>query len=388
MNDPAASGKDSRPGHGLKRGLPNRFYNSDDVFLEERERIFEKTWVGIGFACDVPENRHAYPVEFMGLPLFLLRGDDGQLRVFHNVCRHRGHKLVSEAGKLPSLIRCPYHAWTYALDGRLKGTPHIGGVGVHTVDGFDPEHFPLVQIRSRTWNGVVFVNLDGEAEPFDSFVEPLSGRFEALWGNDADQLLRFAVDEGRLRFDLGTNWKLAVENYLEAYHLPFIHRALNKNSPLERHGTFVAQKFAGQVSLGFQSGSGTNTAMPRFPEWPTTRLTEAEYPVLFPNTLFGLQADHFYAGVVIPVAYNQTREEIRLYYVGDEALEDRYAERRKEQLDFWNGVFREDVSAVIGMQEGRRSFAFDGGVLSPAHEKATAAFHEWVATRHAGSSPT
>ena len=123
--------------HDIKRGLPNRYYDNRDDFLVERAKIFSPMWVCIGFANDVPGPGDVFPLEFMELPLLLVRDHDHRVRVFHNVCRHRGHLLVAEPCQLGHSLRCPYHSWTYALDGSLIRTPNIGGAGVHEVEGFD-----------------------------------------------------------------------------------------------------------------------------------------------------------------------------------------------------------------------------------------------------------
>ena len=112
----------------MQKGLPNRFYTTREDFLLEREMIFSSMWTCIGFASDTAEPGDAFPLEFMELPLLILRGEDHQLRVFHNVCPHRGHILISEAGRMKKMLRCPYHSWTFQLDGTLLNFPHVSRV--------------------------------------------------------------------------------------------------------------------------------------------------------------------------------------------------------------------------------------------------------------------
>ena len=118
-------------------GLPNALYHDPDMLAEERDRILGKTWSGIGFAGDLSTLGYVKPITFMGLPLVIVRGQDDVIRVFHNVCSHRGMILINTAGPVQGNIRCPYHSWTYDLTGQLKGTPHLGGVGVHKLDSFN-----------------------------------------------------------------------------------------------------------------------------------------------------------------------------------------------------------------------------------------------------------
>ena len=110
-------------------GLPNDVYTNDEFFAHERDTLFAGTWTCVGRGSDAPNPGDVCPVNLMGLPLVMVRGNDGQLRVFHNVCSHRGNRLVAEPCRVTGVIRCPYHSWTYELDGKLRGTPHIGGVG-------------------------------------------------------------------------------------------------------------------------------------------------------------------------------------------------------------------------------------------------------------------
>ena len=367
--------------HNLKQGLPNRYYDNRNDFLAERSKIFSPMWVCIGFASDVSHPGAAFPLEFMELPLLLVRDLDRRVRVFHNVCRHRGHLLVAEPGQMGRSISCPYHAWTYALDGSLIRTPNIGGKGVHEVDGFDCTDFKLAEVRCALWHDLVFMNLDGSAGPFNEFIAPLETRWSNLWGKSGAAHLRVPEDYGSIVFELETNWKLAVENYLEAYHLPTIHPELNRVSPLQDHEIHISEQFAGQVSHCYQLGAGSEDHLPIFPDWSSKLLQEADYPALFPNTLLGLQADHLFVMVVIPLEFGRTREEVRLYCVGDESLAERYRTMREEQHAFWTRVFQEDFSAVSGMQKGRASPGFDGGVLSPLMDRATVAFHEWAGVR-------
>jgi len=180
---------------------------------------------------------------------------------------------------------------------------------------------------------------------------------------------------------LDCNWKLAVENYCEAYHLPWIHPGLNSYSRLEDHYDIAEENlYAGQGSLVFQPRlSDDGSEFPRFPNLPDKWLKGAEYVALFPNVLLGIHADHFYAVVIEPVSANRTIENFEIYYVGEGPLEDDYAQLRAANSRAWQSIFNEDQDIVERMQRGRASPAYQGGVFSPAMDGPTHCFHKWAA---------
>lgn len=363
-------------------GLPNDCYTGEHAAALERERVFGRSWSCVGRASDVPRKGEVMPVDLYGLPLMLVRDGEDRVRVFHNVCSHRGQLLVREPCKVQGMIRCPYHSWTYGLDGTLRGTPHLGGVGRHEHAGFDRSQHGLKPVRSQVWADQVFVDLSGAAPAFDDCIAPLVARWRPFWGDDGIDLLRITQDGSCMEMEVAANWKLAVENYCEAYHLPWVHPGLNTYSKLEDHYNIAGTPgFSGQGVSAYNLVDVAGTALPKFPAWPATRERTAEYVSLFPNLLLGLQADHFFTLLIRPVTPSLTREELRIYYVGDEGRQDRYDASRRAVLESWRVVFGEDVWAVEGLQAGRRSPAFRGGVFSPAMDVPTHDFHRWVAER-------
>ena len=141
------------------RGLPNGHYVDPLVFAEERDAVLFANWSGIGFGKDVPSHGDAMPVDFLGMPLVAVRDKDGSINVFQNTCRHRGMILVKEKGKVRGTMRCPYHSWCYALDGRLVTKPHVGGPGHNTHEEIRRDELGLLRIRSHVWRDVIFVNI-------------------------------------------------------------------------------------------------------------------------------------------------------------------------------------------------------------------------------------
>ncbi len=362
-------------------GLPNVAYTGVEHFRHERDAVLGRSWAGLLFSDAIPARPCAYPVVFMGLPLLVTRDRSGQLRVFHNVCSHRGIQLVAAPVDTPGLISCRYHCWSYSLSGNLKSTPHIGGVGLHTAPGFDNADHGLKAVRSAEFLGVLFINLSGDAAPFDRHIAPLRERALRLCGAEGLELLRPGSDSG-MTIEMRCNWKLAVENYCESYHLPWVHPSLNSYSRLEDHYCFTdGNDFSGQGSLACRQSDVAGTRLPRLPAWPVDQMHIAEYPSLYPNVLLGFHADHAFAIILTPLAPALTREDVRIFYVADGAGADAYRDCRAATHEAWRGVFTEDVFAVEGMQAGRASPGYDGGVFAPGMDQATHHFHRWVATR-------
>jgi len=364
-------------------GMPNQAYTDANFLSAERERVFAKNWSCIGFVSAMPESGHAAPIAFLGLPLLAVRDDSATLRIFHNVCSHRGQLLVREACRMRGGLRCPYHAWNYAPDGELRATPHIGGTGVHEIAEFDRGRHGLKLVRSHTWLGMVFINLSGDAPAFDDYLSPLIGRWEKNFcgAGALDDLGDHTRDQAQT-MTINANWKLAVENYCESYHLPWIHPELNRVSKLEDHYNItVGDNFAGQGSYAYTQTGETDSLLPVFPNWPRDKIKQSEYLVVYPNVLLGLHADHAFAMIVEPLAHDRTAEHWQLFYVDQTALSDKYSDTHQKLLNFWCAVFREDVDAVEGLQKGRASPGFRGGAFTPVMDVPTHHFHRWVANQ-------
>ena len=156
-------------------GLPNAHYISPETHAEEREALLFSQWAGLAVAADVPEPGDAKPIDFAGMPLLLLRGRDGTVRVFQNICRHRGMILVEEPRKIEGAIRCPYHSWCYGTDGKLVSTPHVGGPGHNTHDAIRRNELGLIEVRSHIWRDVVWINVSGDAPAFEDAMRPAMG---------------------------------------------------------------------------------------------------------------------------------------------------------------------------------------------------------------------
>ena len=361
-------------------GLPNEAYVSDEFAEWEQQALLARSWACIGTGRRVPEVGDAHPLEFAGMPLFMLRGRDGEVRVFHNVCSHRGMMLMQKPARTRGAIRCPYHSWTYDLDGSLRSTPMIGGPGNNSCESFDRSKHGLKPVRTATWFDAVFINLSGDAAPFETFIAPVAER----WKDFDPAVLRHEARDSSYILDVACNWKLAVENFCEAYHLPWIHPNLNSYSRLEDHYQIAEEEdgYAGQGSTAYRPQLVDNgEAFPTMPDLPARWHGTAEYVALFPTALFGVHADHFYTVTLQPIGPGRIIEHMDIYYFADEALDEGRAELRQANARLWRGIFEEDRFVVEGMQRGRASPAYRGGVLSPVLERTTHCFYRWVARR-------
>ncbi|NNK79747.1 MAG: aromatic ring-hydroxylating dioxygenase subunit alpha [Litoreibacter sp.] len=354
------------------RGLPNAHYVDPDVFAEERDAILMANWAGLAVTADVPEPGDAKPVEFLGLPLLLIRDRDGVVRVFQNTCRHRGMILVDAPRKIEGAIRCPYHSWCYSTQGKLVATPHVGGPGMNTHADIDRSELGLIEVRSHIWFGVVFINISGTAAPFEEVHADLITRWAEF-----DLPFYHGGADSTFTLDLNSNWKLAVENYCESYHLPWVHPGLNSYSRLEDHYHIEEPgRYSGQGTVVYRQLVGEDgKTFPDFPGLGAFWNEGGEYTVVYPNVLLGCQRDHTFAIILEPKAVDRTVEHIHIFYATPET-DDALRARNSEQ---WKTVFREDVGVVEGMHKGRYAPGFDGGRFSPAMDGPTHCFHAWVA---------
>lgn len=354
------------------RGLPNAHYVDQGVFEEEKHAVLFSGWAGLAVASDVPKVGDAKPITFLGIPLLLIRDRAGAVRVFQNICRHRGMILVAEPKNVTGAIRCPYHSWCYGTDGTLVSTPHVGGPGHNTHDAIDKTTLGLTEVRSHIWFDTVFINVDGQAPPFEKVHAGLIARWSAF-----DQPRHHGGDDSRFVLDVHTNWKLAVENYCESYHLPWVHPGLNSYSRLEDHYNIIEKDlYSGQgTSVYRQLRGDAGQVFPDFVNLPDDWIAGGEYIAAYPNVLLGVQRDHAFVIVLEPVGLAQTREHVHLYYAAAE-IDDTLRRANSTQ---WRDVFEEDIFVVEGMHRGRHAPGFDGGRFSPVMDGPTHCFHDWVA---------
>ena len=351
----------------VQHGLPAEAYTSERFFALEEERVFARNWTLCGFAHELPAPGDAAPVTVAGRPIVLVRGQDGTLRAFHNVCRHRGLKLVDAPCSGRRRLVCPYHNWSYALDGRLVNATNFGGHGVHAVEGFDYGAHGLAEVPCRQWHDWIFVNAAGNEPDFEAFLAPLRPVVEGLDMTAMAPL--FKLDSGIFQ----ANWKFICENFVEPYHVPVVHPETAAGQPLQKHYMIGDGHMVG-CAIDIEEET-QKTARGR----DICLDISARYLLLFPNFLFFVYfGEETQINVMLnrPVAPGQTHQRRVIYQLDGPRPE---AETIEKWRALTQDVIAEDRAMVERLQVGRSSpVVADGGVLSPAWEASERAFQDLI----------
>ena len=350
-------------GKHVLKGLPPEAYTSEDYFRLEQERVFARNWTFVGFAHELAEAGTAIPVQAAGQPLLLLTNEQGEIGVFHNVCRHRGLQLVQERCKVEQSLTCPYHAWSYGLDGGLESAPHFGGFRIQEVPGFKRCDFGLKAVRFHIWKDWIFVNVDGKAPAFEECLASFKAVLEEVEYTRLEPIGK--IDLGEVK----ANWKLLMENFIEPYHVPIVHNVTAAGQPLKDHYT---------IAKGLCNGAGIDLENSKQIQEVSDNLDmSARYLTLFPNFVLGVYLpDQSGVHLNVPVSAGVTRQYRVLYGINGRAYS---AEERRKLCELWRAVHKEDHDIVERLQLGRASSVMnDGGVLSPYWEDSVHAFQSLI----------
>ena len=357
------------------RTLPGHWYADADHHALEMDRVFGRSWVGVA-GTDQVEKPGSYLATTVadGVPVLLVRGDDGVLRAFLNVCRHRGAPVAQGCGTARALS-CPYHAWVFRLDGTLS---RATGVGAHA--GFDPDDYGLVPIGVTTFARTVMVNLDPEAAPFDP--GPL---VEGLTPYRLDDLEVGRTD----RYEAAFNWKVLVENYSENYHTPFVHSQLIASGyeyPMETAGDVV---FAWDRPLAPRDDSeaALATATPGGPGWERVAgdlspesFNNGSYLTVFPNTMVSVFAG--FAATFRLTPTGPTTTTVERDYLWHPSVD---PERRIADYEATKEVVLQDLEICEAVQRTYDGGLSADGVLSTEHERGVHHVHQLLFAALAGS---
>ena len=343
----------------IANGLPSVAYTDEKFLALESDTVFAKNWAFVGFVHELVTPGDVLPIELAGKPLLLVKNIKGEIVAFHNVCRHRCLKLVDQPKNTGKLIRCPYHSWTYDLDGNLIASPHFGGTGKHKPNGFEPRKHGLESVRTKVWHDWIFVNLNKKAPPFEKYVKKFSKQLNDI---DLEKIKPVAtLDFG----EISTNWKFLVENYIEPYHVQFVHPKTT-SQPLKDHYTIVdGNCFGSGVDLNEENTSSGNLSV------------SSRYLSLFPNFIIGTYYPN-QIGVYLnlPVDCGRTIQKRIIYATNGYKITTKEANSLKK---LWWDVHKEDHDICERLQLGRASpVSAKGGILSPHWEKSVRAFHKHV----------
>jgi len=263
--------------------LPPGLYHNDEIFALERRKLFAKGWLCPGLAAEIAKPGDYLTFSIDDQPIFTIRGEDGAIRSFSNVCLHRMMRLIDGRGNCPRIM-CPYHAWTYGIDGRLIGAPHM-----KESPGFEARALGLPEIRTEIWEGWIYVTLDPEAESVANLLRPLQGIV-------APYAMAGYVPVAAQDHVWATNWKLLTENFMEGYHLPVAHRktvgawfpAEETEFPKESHPGFTWQTFTKDENATYGRAHPANDRLEG--RWRFTSVM----PTVFPTHMYVLAPDHLW----------------------------------------------------------------------------------------------
>ena len=332
---------------GPMEALPAHWYCDPATVALERVAVFDRGWHLVAHASRLRAEGDHVVGDCAGLPVLAVRGADGVLRVFHNVCRHRAGPIALCDGRGARSLRCRYHGWTYGLDGMLRSAPEM-----HASEHFDPTAIRLPQMAVREWQGLVFVATDeARAAPFEDLVAGIDARI-----GDQRKLAGYG-DHRHASWDIACNWKVYVDNYLEGYHVPHVHPALNRMLDYRSYRTELGDRSVLQWS-------------PLESDAALYGDGDALYWWLWPNTMLNLLPGRLQTNRVLPLGVDRCRVEFDTYYApGYEAAAD-------ADLAFSDEVQHEDVAICEAVQRGLASGSYATGPLNPLRETGLARFHD------------
>ena len=344
--------------------LPQRYFISSDVFAGEQEKIFSREWVLVGHQSEIATAGDHFVREVAGESLIIVCDHKREVRAFYNVCRHRGTRLCEEPAGHSATIQCPYHAWTYGLDGRLVGAPHM-----EKVSGFDKAEYSLHRVGLALWEGFIFVNLAEEFAPLEEWFAPLLGKF-SHWN-----LPRLRLGK-RIEYDVRANWKLIFENYSECYHCPGVHPTLSKVSPYDSaendltEGPFLGgfmklNKGKSLTMSGNACARAVGGAEEKEKEKEEGEGERVFYYSIFPNMLLSMHSDYVMVHQLWPQSSERTLVLCDWFFHPEAAGVSDPSYNPDDAIEFWDMTNKQDWHVCELSQQGIGSRAYRPGPYSP-----------------------
>jgi choline monooxygenase len=333
--------------------IPAVWYVDERITRLENQQVFGTNWIAVGRADQVATAGQFFTFDLAGEPLVIVRGTDNKLRAFFNVCRHHAAAVATAPCGVAQLLRCPYHGWTYGLDGSLKGTPEFAGVC-----NFDRAENGLLPVRVETWESFIFVNLDQQAPALEDYLGDLPERLAPL---SIAGLGFFA----RKRYTLACNWKVYVDNYLDGgYHVPHLHKALNSVLDYTEYTIENGQRYTLQSSPLVVS-QDTSVAQTRTGD-------RAYYYWVYPNFMINIYQGVMDTNLVLPLGTDSCQVIFDFFFADTSAEKIQYNE---ESVAVSDRVQAEDVDICESVQRGLHSRAYNAGRLSVRRETGEHLFH-------------
>ena len=338
--------------------IPAPWYVDARIAELENQTVFSKNWLMVGRVDQVEKPGEFVTANVAGEPIVVVRGNDGVLRGFYNVCRHHAAAVVTEPCGQASILHCPYHGWNYGLDGSLKGMPEFEGV-----KNFQREENGLVPVRTETWEKFVLVNLDPNAAPLREFLGGLVKRVAPLG------VTKLHYFDSRV-YDIACNWKVFIDNYLDGgYHVPHLHKALNSVLDYKQYTIENEDRYCLQSSPMVASDEDAATGA-------TRQGDRAWYFWQYPNLMINCYEGYMDTNLVLPIDVDHCRVIFDFYFADVSEVRRAYNE---QSVAVGARVQDEDLGICEAVQRGLKSRAYGAGRLSARREAGEHLFHRLLA---------
>ncbi len=336
-----------------QKTLPGHYFYDEAIFAQEKERLFATHWLCLGREERVDQSGQIALQTILGEAVILVRDQNGIVRSFYNVCRHRGTQICTKAdeNRLHNSLQCPYHAWTYGLDGRLLGAPTM-----QEEDDFNFAEYGLHEIETAVWEGFIFLNMASKPTPFAQSYAPLHGKFKK-W-----QLPTLTRTE-QITYTVAANWKIIFHNYSECYHCPTIHPRLNELTPYRNSSNDLQEGFllGGPMQMSQATGSMTMSGHVCAPI-----LQESggviHYYTLMPTMFLSLFPDYVMTHRLNPLSPTETKVICEWFFAPNAQAEATF--NPQDAISFWDMTNRQDWEVCALTQKGVQSQAYIPGPYS------------------------
>ncbi len=344
---------------------PSGWYTDARILEREQRSVFGRTWQLVGRTAQVAGAGQYFTAMVGDEPVVVVRGADERLRAFSNVCRHRAGPVATGAGQCRGAFKCGYHGWSYALDGRLVGTPEFEGV-----EGWSKEANGLPEFGVETWGALVFVNAERDCAPLAATLADIPERIARVFKSDPSEM-RLAA---RKDWYIDCNWKVYVDNYLEGYHIPIVHPSLNREIDYAQYQTETHRFYSIQHSpikevagARLRRGDASSTDEP-----------EAQFYWVFPNLMLNVYPDNYSTNLIVPLGAERTLTVFEWYF-RDADDPEAQAERVRRTVEFSDEIQLEDIRICEAVQRGLRSRTYTAGRYSVKRENGVHHFHGLLA---------